>query len=152
MDKLKSSTKKYWAVFRELTEKNDLLLSLLIAVSVIAIATFIGWYNNKVVLGYPYPHFHYQGHNVLGFLSNWDGVNYLYIARHGYANSKLASFYPLYPVLIKGLDYIVPSYLISSLLISWFSLVGAIFFYIKILRHLKVVVSQSEAVRAVLFF
>ena len=128
-----------------------MLVAFLIACVIILGSIIIGIYNNKIVLIYPKTHFHYHGNNTLGLLSNWDSVNYLSIARHGYTNIKLASFFPLYPLLIRGLYYIIRSYIISSLIISWLSLVGAIYFYIKIIRQLKFANNLSEIIKSVLF-
>ena len=152
MNKLKISFNKYLSILKDILDKNDLALSLVIACSIIAIAVFIGSHNNQIVLPYPHSHYRYSGHNFLGFMSNWDGVEYLNIARHGYSSINLASFFPLYPLLIKGLHFVVPSYLISSLIISWAAFSGAIYYYIKILKHLKIVDSQAERIRSVLFF
>jgi hypothetical protein len=131
---------------------HDFLLALLIAVVTIVIASVLGWYNNRVVPLYPYPHFHYVGKNLLGFLANWDGPNYLYIAQHGYSNIKLFSFFPLYPILIKAGFYVFRSYLYSALFISWTSMVVASYFFIKICKQIKFALTQSDAARALLFF
>ena len=48
----------------------------------------------------------------------FDSVHYISIAKYGYSEPFLYAFFPMYPVLIKVLTYIIPSYEISGLLIS----------------------------------
>lgn len=51
-------------------------------------------------------------------LELFDSVHYINIAKYGYVEPHLYAFFPLYPMLIKILTYIIPSYKISGLLIS----------------------------------
>lgn len=48
----------------------------------------------------------------------YDSIHYINIAKYGYAEPFLYAFFPMYPVLIKALTYIIPSYEVSGLLIS----------------------------------
>lgn len=142
------------AAFRESVKRHDLLLALLIAVTMIAAGTVLGWANNKVIPAYPKAHFHYtaEPNNPLSFLSNWDGPDYLKIVHHGYKELFDVNFFPLYPLIIRGVSVVVRSALVSALLISWISLVGAIYFYIQILRREGVVRNTDETLRAVSMF
>ena len=118
--------------------KKEFLFALVIALSLIAIVSFAGYYNNKVVIKNPDPRAHYllEPSNPLSFLSNWDGPNYINIAKSSYLNSSQTIFLPLYPILIHFLAKIINSYLDSALIISWISLVLAIYFYIKIIKDI----------------
>lgn len=136
----------------DVIKRNDLLIALFLGVAVIVIGSWLGWYNNKIIPLYPKPHFHYLSDNPLKFLSNWDGPDYINIAKHGYQNIYNASFFPLYPLLIRGFYYVVRSYLMSALMISWVSLVGAIYFFIKLIKQLGLATTQSGAATAVLFW
>ena len=53
--------------------------------------------------------------------ARWDSVWYLTIAEHGYGDKQdhaQAAFYPLYPLLMRGLGWIVGSPLVAGILIS----------------------------------
>ncbi len=119
----------------------------------IAILIVIGLINNHIVPIYPKPHFHYNAepNNPLKFLSNWDGPDYIRISRFNYRSLFDASFYPLYPALIYFFTIIFRSPLITALIISWSSLFGALYFFIKILRHLGLVHKPYDALTAVSF-
>lgn len=56
--------------------------------------------------------------------SNFDGVNYLRLATHGYpSRGGEVAFFPLYPVLVRGLTNVGLDPLLSALLLSSFCLV-----------------------------
>jgi hypothetical protein len=120
---------------------------------VIATGLFFGWYNNKVVPVNPSQQAHYTSasHDPLKFMSDWDGPDYIHIARYGYSLPN-ANFFPLYPLLIRCLKVVLGSYLISALLISWLCFMGSIYFYIKIIKNLYKIKSNLEALRGVAFF
>ena len=40
---------------------------------------------------------------AVGPLCSWDGVHYLGIARNGYTSDHTHAFFPLYPLIIRGL-------------------------------------------------
>jgi Gpi18-like mannosyltransferase len=125
--------------FVEFIEKHDLALAAIIVLMIVLSGLFIGYSNNGVVPTYPKAHYHYQeeSSNGLSFTSNWDGVDYLHIARHGYGHNLFyANFFPLYPVIVYLLNLLIPSTLDSALLISWLCLIGAIYFYINICKQL----------------
>ena len=53
--------------------------------------------------------------------ARWDSVWYLTIAEHGYGDEQQhaqAAFYPLYPLLMRGLGWVVGSPLVAGVLIS----------------------------------
>jgi hypothetical protein len=133
---------------KRLVVRHDMLLALLLAASVIGAGTWLGWYNNKIIPAYANAHFHYLSSNPLSFLSNWDGPDYIAIAQHGYTALMSTSLFPLYPLLVRALYYVVRSYLISALLISWVSFTGAIYFYAKILKQLGLVKAGSSSISA----
>lgn len=134
--------------------RHDILLSIVIAISLIAVGTFMGWYNNKVVPVNPLPLAHYslEKSNPLSFMSDWDGPNYINIAKHGYPQVSLANFFPLYPIFIRLFKLVINSWLDSALLVAWVSLVGAVYFYLKIVKQLFNVKDSPEAVRGLVFF
>jgi Gpi18-like mannosyltransferase len=137
---------------KKLILRHDILLAFVIAVGVIIVGVWLGWKNDKTIPFYPSPHYRYLSPDPLRYLANWDGPDYIQIAKHGYKTLLSAGFYPLYPLLIRGFYYIFRSYLVSALFVSWSSLVGAIYFYIKIIRKLQLVDDQSSRWMPVLLF
>ncbi len=134
--------------------RRDIYLALLVTISLVAVAVFLGWYNNRVVPLNPTTSARYtlEPHNFLSFMSNWDGPSYLRLAKHGYTSPVETNFFPLYPLLIRVVNKLVGSPLVSALLIAWAALVGAVYFYLKIVRQLFKLPDNREAVKALLFF
>ena len=133
---------------------NELLLALCIGLAVIIIGVALGYENNKVIPVNPVATTHYslEPSNRLSFMANWDGPIYLNIAKHGYSYKGVTNFFPLYPLLTRAVNTIISSTLVSALLVSWAAFVGAIYFYIKIIKQLYKVKDNLEAVRGALFF
>ncbi len=90
--------------------------------------------------------------NYLKFLSNWDGPIYLTIAKHGYHPSYLVNFFPFYPLTISLLHKIISSLLDSGLLIAWLSFIGAIYYYIRIIKDYFHLDKTEEIIKATLLF
>ena len=132
--------------------KRDIYLAIFIALVFIVGGLSLGWYNNRVVNPNTDPVALYtlEPGNHLSFMSNWDGPNYIYLATHGYSDTSLTNFFPLYPLLIHILNLVISSPLDCALLISWASLIGLIYFYLKIMKTLFKK-TGSDAVRASLF-
>lgn len=128
---------------RQSITKNDWALAFIIASFFILLTLFLGYYSNLVIPSNPAPSSHYllEPSTHLDFMSEWDGPHYLSIAKHGYSNLALTAFFPLYPLLIRLVMYLISSPLISALIVSWLCLVGALFFYIKIIRE---VISKNK--------
>jgi hypothetical protein len=126
----------------------------MVALSVVIAGVGIGWDNLRNVTSYPYPGFHYllERHNPLSFFASWDAADYLQIASHGYPTEFWVNWFPLYPLLTHIVHYVIPSYLDSALLIAWTSLVGAVYFYIKIARRLFSISDDQEPLKAIVFF
>ncbi len=66
-------------------------------------------------------------------LAQWDGGNYLHIAKNGYDDGKLVAFAPLYPLVIMFFSWVLPSPIIAGVLISHVSFLIFIFFFYKYL-------------------
>jgi hypothetical protein len=133
---------------------HDLLLATLVALIVIICGLFLGWSNNKVFPSYPPAHYHYvkEPSNPLSFISNWDGPDYLDIVHSGYHTLFQANFFPLYPLLVYLVKFIVRSALDSALIVSWLSLVGALYFYIRIVKKMFGIRGLDDTVAALMFF
>ena len=66
--------------------------------------------------------------------ANFDGVHYLTIVEHGYVGTGLIqAFFPLYPILLKLLSYLVTNHIISGLIISNIFLYGFVLVWFKLL-------------------
>jgi Gpi18-like mannosyltransferase len=118
--------------------ERDWRLALVLSVAFVVVALFIGYYSNLVIPGNsdPLARYSLEPATHLDFMSEWDGPHYLAIAKYGYSNNALTAFFPLYPLLIRLVMFIINSPLISGLLISWLCLFGAVYFYIRIIREL----------------
>ncbi len=63
--------------------------------------------------------FSYTGNLLVAPLARWDSVWYLAIARHGYGHVPArTAFYPLYPLLIRGVGDVLGSNLLAGVAIS----------------------------------
>jgi len=130
------------------------ILAILLAAGVVIVGLVIGLIG-KTVIAVNQPHYiHYllEPHNKLSFLANWDGVDYINISRHGYTSNFSTGWLPLYPILIFIVDKIINSSLMSALVIAWASLIGAIYYYQKIIKLFFRVTTNIKALKAVLFF
>jgi hypothetical protein len=85
-------------------------------------------------------------------LNRWDAPHFQYIAEHWYGsegNDRLMfGFLPFYPVTIRALTYLVPSYLVAGLIISSVSSVAAGF----LLQKLASLDSDEEEVNRTLWY
>lgn len=82
------------------------------------------------------------GHNVSIF-TIYDVEHYINIAKNGYSSSLLYAFFPLFPLLIKALHIIVPSFDLAALLISnFFSFFSILILYylVKENRYKKLII------------
>lgn len=143
--------------FKGYLKRHIYILALLISFFIIVIGSSIAWYNNRLVLKSPNSavRYHLETSDPLRFLSNWDGPNYIYLSHYGYPTKRLTNFFPLYPITIHLVNYVIPSALISALLISWLSFSVAVYFFLKIIKHLfdiNNLTSMIEAVSLFVFF
>jgi mannosyltransferase PIG-V len=132
----------------------DLLLAVLVAVILSGGGIFLGRQNNGVVPVSPdqTAHYHAEPHHPLTFMANWDAPDYITISRHGYQSSSQTNFFPLYPLLIRGFNTVLASFLWSAFAVAWLGFVGAVFFYLKVVKRLYQTIDNHEALWAVLLF
>ena len=152
--RVQTATVRWAMACRRYIGKHNFALAVVLTVIMVATGIILGGSNNGVIPKFPVAHYHYtaEPNNPLSFLSNWDGPDYLSIVHSGYRSLFDANFFPLYPMLIYIVSFVVRSELISALLIAWVSLAGAIWFYMKIINHLFGVTKQSEMIQALSFF
>jgi hypothetical protein len=78
-----------------------------------------------------------HGGTLLDILTQWDGFWYRMIAENGYAPpaSPLApAFFPVYPILVRAVEFIVRDFQVASLLVSNGCLLAAAFLLVRLLR------------------
>lgn len=154
MKHLLERTKSKTAAVASAVVKRDLLLAIVVAVIVIIAGVFLAHQSDGIIPlnADPISHYHGEPNNRLSFFANWDAPDYINIAEHGYQNAANTNFFPLYPVLIRAVNTVIPSALYSALLIAWAGFVGAVYFYIKIAKQLFKITDNREALRALLPF
>jgi len=85
---------------------------------------------------------------IFGAFDQWDANWFLRIAQHGYDTKQSASFFPLYPLLTRGLAFVLRSNLVAGVAIS---LLAAGFAGIAVLRIARRYAGDRVAHDSVLF-
>lgn len=78
--------------------------------------------------------------------ANFDGEHYLSIAKYGYQirnGFTQYAFFPLYPLLIKAVSFVVRDYLIAGLLVTFLSMTAILYLLPRWLREVRVKDSTS---------
>lgn len=87
-------------------------------------------------------------------LTLWDGRWYVGLAKNGYSfdpnGQSNVAFLPLYPLLLRGMNYITHSYALAGLLINVVALVAAAYGLLRLGKLEKI--SESDSRRAILYF
>lgn len=65
------------------------------------------------------------GHLFLGIFAQWDAGWFLRISEHGYDTKQSAAFFPLYPLLVRALAFVLRSHLAAGVVVSLASAAGA---------------------------
>ncbi|HZY99108.1 MAG TPA: mannosyltransferase family protein, partial [Candidatus Baltobacteraceae bacterium] len=71
---------------------------------------------------------------LLAVWGRWDAVHYLDIATKGYTGFDMA-FFPLYPLLIRGIGALAGNHLVAGLLVSNAAFFFGLLFLYKLLEH-----------------
>lgn len=78
-----------------------------------------------------------HGGTLLDILTQWDGNWYRLIAEHGYGPAMpdvAAAWFPLYPILVRAVEFIVRDFQVASLLVSNGCLIAAALLLRRLLR------------------
>jgi hypothetical protein len=78
-----------------------------------------------------------HGGTLLDILTQWDGHWYRLIAQHGYGPPMpeiAAAWFPLYPLLVRAVHFVVRDYQVASVLVSNGCLIGAALLLVRLLR------------------
>ena len=101
---------------------------LVLGSGVLAVLTFgkaAGWQGfDPLRLTAPFGYF---GNLLAAPVARWDSVWYLTIAQHGYGQQAArTAFFPLYPLMIRGVGFVIGSNLLAGVLISAVSFLVAL--------------------------
>jgi Mannosyltransferase (PIG-V) len=58
------------------------------------------------------------GDTLFNTFAQWDSQWFLHIARHGYDSKQATAFFPLYPLLVRGVAEVVRSDVVAAVLVS----------------------------------
>jgi hypothetical protein len=58
------------------------------------------------------------GDLILRTFDHWDSIWFVRIAEHGYASDQAAAFFPVYPLVVRGVAFVVRSELAAGMLVS----------------------------------
>lgn len=140
---------KFWK--KDLTGKIFLTFSYLNTSYFVYLAIWI-----IVVYGVFFTSFKYFPHkeslNFFDNLRNWDGGHFIGIAKNGYSENYQYAFFPIYPILIKFVQYLIPSYLISAVFVSIFSTFLGIYFLAKLIKLELPKISSKKVIFFLLIF
>lgn len=157
-NKYREKIAQSWSAMKHSVNNNLLLFSIvLVGFAVIGNLYISHAAVHTLTLNTEIPSHHYLEPNFpLKYAANWDGSDYIHIANDGYTTGFYTGFFPVYPLLIKLVNYLIPSAIMSGLIISWLCLVGAVFYYIKLVlefcKNLKKNTKNSELLKAAVFF
>jgi mannosyltransferase PIG-V len=79
-----------------------------------------------------------HGGTLLDILTQWDGSWYRLIAKHGYGPPMpdvAAAFFPVYPLLVRAVAFLVRDLQVASLLVSNGCLIAAALLLVRLLRQ-----------------
>jgi hypothetical protein len=74
------------------------------------------------------------GDLFLGPFARWDAGWFVAIARHGYENRQAAAFFPLYPIVVHVVAFVVRSEVAAGVLVSIASAAGAAALLVRLAR------------------
>jgi len=133
---------------------HELLLALILTLAIVIVGSIISIDSNKNALFNPVSVSRYttEPNDKLGFLANWDGVDYINISEHGYGSSRLTNFFPIYPIIINLVNKVISSPLYTGLVISWVFMVGAVYYYLKVIKLFFKIDDNLEALKATFLF
>jgi hypothetical protein len=109
------------------------------AISRIIVVMLI-WLSRRIVERGPHVEVSVQmehGGTLRDLLTQWDGFWYRFIAEHGYSSPTpdlAAAFFPVYPLLVRGVAFVVRDLQVASLIVSNGCLLAAALLFIRLLR------------------
>ncbi len=84
--------------------------------------------------------------------ARWDTLWYMRIATTGYSAGDLTvGFFPLYPLLIRTLTYIIPNALLNALLISNLATLAALIIFYRVAREFGEITARRAVIYWIVF-
>jgi len=75
------------------------------------------------------------GHLLLRTFDRWDSLWFTRIAEHGYSTKQAAAFFPVYPLLVRGVGWIVRNDVAAGMLVSLAAAAGSAVLLERIARR-----------------
>jgi hypothetical protein len=86
--------------------------------------------------------------SILEGWNHWDAGHYLFIAENGYDGAWRTAFFPLYPLLMHGVMYVIPNAIVSGLIISNLANLGVMVVFYQLMLEQY---GHEQAKRAVFY-
>lgn len=140
-----AKTNKFWHNFK-ISRTNQRIISIVLGTKFVillfGVQSFLLFSNQKLS----------DFQQVLGIWNNWDAKNYIGIANHGYTatgeNSFYLVFFPFYPLLIAGFNFLTNDSILSAFIISG---IASIFLGFLFYKLVKLDYSEKTAISSVWF-
>lgn len=93
-----------------------------------------------------------HGELFLRAFDHWDGRWFARIAEHGYASKQSAAFLPVYPLLVRGVAFVVRNHVAAGILVSLAAAAASAWLLLRIARrHLPEATAQTSVLLLALY-
>lgn len=76
-----------------------------------------------------------EKHSLRSAFKSWDAQHYLYLSQNGYHQGQVSNaFYPLFPLLISGVTFIVKDSFWAGMFVANIASVGAVYFLYRFIK------------------
>jgi hypothetical protein len=89
---------------------------------------------------------------TLSYWANWDGAWYSHIATHGYDNATTTAFFPLFPIVVRGVMELGAGPALAGVLVSSAAALAACFFVYRLAERWSDVRAARAAALALALF
>jgi mannosyltransferase PIG-V len=89
---------------------------------------------------------------LLSYWANWDGAWFAHIAQHGYDTASATAFFPLYPILVRGVMLAGPGPALAGVVVSTVAALAALYFVHELARRWRGARVARTATLALAFF
>src|SRR5437764_13904706 len=76
-----------------------------------------------------------HGNLLLRTFDHWDSLWFVRVAEHGYATRQSSAFLPVYPLLVRGVAFVVRNHVAAGMLVSLAAAVAAAALLLRIARR-----------------
>ena len=115
--------------------KNYLIKALVLTLVLRLGFLILAYFTDRVLMKHTAPFWDQMLWNTL---MHWDARHYLHIAEYGYSTSGefevMIAFFPLYPWMVRSLNFFVHHYLLAACLLSWMAAVASAWLFQDLLR------------------